>query len=162
MITAIFAGSFDPFTIEHEYIARTAAKIFDTLFVVVAVNDDKKPMFSAVERVAIANKTLVDVPNIACTYSDKLIFDVAKEHGAEFLVRGLRHTTEYEYELRLATGNLLVGNIQTVGIFPRTLSVSSSDVRLLIKHKNAKWKDYVSPQVQGYIEEVITERKVFI
>jgi pantetheine-phosphate adenylyltransferase len=150
---AIFAGSFDPFTIEHERIVRTFSPLFEKLYVVVAINPDKTSgMFGIPERKSIIKKSVPDLDNVAVMFTEMLVVDLAKTLGVSMFVRGLRHTTEYEEELRLATGNLLVGDIPTIGLFPRTISISSSDVRLLLRHGNPKWKEYVC--VPNYIEKL--------
>lgn len=74
------------------------------------------------------------------------------------LIRGLRHTTEYEYELRLATGNLEVGEIPTIGIFPKDMGISSTDVRQLIQFGHSGWKRYVSQNAVEYIERIRSMR----
>lgn len=156
----IFAGSFDPFTTEHAYIAKTAANLFDKLYVVVAVNDSKHGMFFIEDRVEIAKRSLRDINNIVVMATNQFVFELAEELGVGMLVRGLRYTTEYEYELKLATSNLELGNISTIGIFPRITSISSSDVRMLINHENNAWKRYVENDAAIYISKLLKDGRI--
>ena len=156
-MNAIFAGSFDPFTTEHKYIAETACEEFDNVYIVIAVNKNKTGMFTVAERIKIAELSC-PFKNAKVMATTRLIVDLAKDLKVQRLVRGLRHTTEYEYELRIATGNLLIGGIKTIGVFPRTTSISSSDVRELINFKDNRWIPYVDPATVDYINAIIKER----
>jgi len=160
-MNAIFAGSFDPFTTEHKYIAETACEEFDKVYIVIAVNSKKNKdntgMFTVAERIKIAELSC-PFKNAKVMATTRLIVDLAKDLKVQRLVRGLRHTTEYEYELRIATGNLLIGGIKTIGVFPRTTSISSSDVRELINFKDTRWTPYVDPAAVDYINTIIKER----
>ena len=117
---AVFAGSFDPFTLGHLDIVRRAAALFDELWVVLAVNASKKNMFSEEERLTFINKSV----------------DFMKSIGSKFLVRGVRGAMDVEYEQSIAWNNrMLYPECETV-IFSSSsehLSLSSSVVRELLK-----------------------------
>jgi pantetheine-phosphate adenylyltransferase len=157
---ALFAGSFDPFSIEHKYIAESEAEVFETLYVLVANNRKKNRMFSDENRLKIASASCADIENVVVLCDNRLAFEVAHEVGAKRLVRGLRYTTEYEGEMRLATGNLLIGGIKTIGEFSRTLSVSSTDIRELIAHNHAGWEAYVDPKAVPIIKDLILRGEI--
>ena len=153
-IIGIFAGSFDPITLGHDHVIQEASKLVDILIVVVATNDNKTPMFSTSDRFFMAQHATKIYSNVIVRKTDQLLVDYAKEVKASVLFRGLRYASEYEYELDLSLWNAKIGNISTVGIFPKDLQISSSAIRLLIKHNNPKWKEYVHPEVAEYIDNL--------
>jgi len=150
----IFAGSFDPITLGHDHVIQEASKLVDTLIVTIATNNDKTPMFSTFDRFSMTRRATKIYSNVIVRKTDRLLVDFAKEFGASVLFRGLRYASEYEYELDLSLWNAKIGNISTVGIFPKDLQISSSAIRLLIKHNNSKWKEYVHPEVAEYIDNL--------
>ena len=87
---AVFAGSFDPYTIGHDDIARRALKLFDRLVIVVAVNPEKHYMFSAEERLAAIRALYKDEPRVSVVVNDGMTVDIAAKVGAQFQVRGVR------------------------------------------------------------------------
>lgn len=115
MTTAVYPASFDPIHLGHADIARRAARLFERLIVGVYDRPNKKLMFSAEERVAMARQTLADVPNIQTVLYSGLTVDFAREHGATVMVRGLRMPTDFEWEHQLAqTNQKLAPGIETV------------------------------------------------
>ena len=93
---AVFAGSFDPYTIGHDDIARRALKLFDRLVIVVAVNPEKHYMFSAEERLAAIRALYKDEPRVSVVANDGMTVDIAAKVGAQFQVRGERSTIDFE------------------------------------------------------------------
>ena len=102
MSSAIYPGTFDPVHCGHVDIARRAAGIFDRLTVGVYDDPQKKPMFSAADRVAMAREALRDIPGIRVEQYDGLTVDFARRHGAGVIVRGLRVISDFEYEYQMA------------------------------------------------------------
>jgi pantetheine-phosphate adenylyltransferase len=99
MKIAIFAGTFDPFTIGHYDIASRASKLFDKVIVAVADNGTgKKCVASSEKRKEIAEASVSDLPNVSVEVFDGLLTDFAKKCGAKYLVRGVRNSVDYEYE----------------------------------------------------------------
>ena len=133
---AVFAGSFDPFTLGHLDIVKRAAALFDELWVVLAVNASKKNMFSEEERLTFINKSIAGIPHVKVTSFDGLTVDFMKNVGSKFLVRGVRGAMDAEYEQSIAWNNrMLYPECETV-ILPSSsehLSLSSSVVRELLK-----------------------------
>ncbi len=105
MNTAIYPGSFDPVTNGHLNIIRRAAKNFDRLIVCVMVNHDKKPMFTAEERVELLRRVTADIPNVEIAHSDRLLAEFARERGCGVIVKGLRAMSDFEREFQMALIN---------------------------------------------------------
>lgn len=105
MNTAIYPGSFDPVTNGHLNIIQRAAKSFDKLIVCVMVNADKRPMFTALERVELLRRVTVDIPNVEIAHSDRLLADFARERNCGVIVKGLRAMSDFEREFQMALIN---------------------------------------------------------
>lgn len=105
MNTAIYPGSFDPVTNGHLNIIQRAAKSFDKLIVCVMVNADKRPMFTALERVELLRRVTADIPNVEIARSDRLLADFARERGCGVIVKGLRAMSDFEREFQMALIN---------------------------------------------------------
>jgi len=133
---AVFAGSFDPFTIGHLDIVKRAAKMFDTLFVVVAQNASKKNMFDAETRCEMVEEAVSGIPNVSVAVHDGLTVDFMKSVGARYLVRGIRNASDLDAEQAVAWNNkVLYDEVETVFLMSAQehLAVSSSVVRELLK-----------------------------
>jgi pantetheine-phosphate adenylyltransferase len=101
----IYPGSFDPCTNGHLDIIRRAAAVFDLLYVAVARNSEKKPLFSIDERLEILNECCHGNSTIRVTFFDGLLADFCIKNGVSFIVRGLRATADYEFEHSIALMN---------------------------------------------------------
>lgn len=141
---ALFGGSFDPFTIGHDDIVRRALKLFDKLYVVVTVNPEKHYMFSTEDRVAAIRRLYADEPRVVVDVNNGMTADYAGRVGAQFLVRGVRTSVDFEYEKVEAEYNKRLGGIETVLLYspPELAAVSSTAYRTLVyfhKEKEAEW-----------------------
>ena len=105
MKIAIYPGSFDPVTLGHLDIIRRASIMFDRLIVAVMHNQNKKPAFSAEERVEFLKRTTADLPNVEVESFDGLLADYAKQKNACAIVKGLRAVSDFEYEFQMAQAN---------------------------------------------------------
>ena len=105
MATALFPGSFDPFTAGHEAVARRVAPLFDRLVVAVGVNSEKHCMFSPEERMERIRRMLADLPNVEVTTYSGMTVDLCHQVGAQCIIRGIRTTDDFEYEQLIATVN---------------------------------------------------------
>ena len=105
MKVGIYAGSFDPVTLGHLDVIERASRIVDRLVIGVLNNTNKKPSFTAEERVEFIQKVTKDIPNVEVKTFDGLTVDFAKQEKARILVRGLRAVTDFEYELQIAQLN---------------------------------------------------------
>lgn len=114
-MTAIFPGSFDPFTAGHEAIVRRALRLFDTIVVAVGVNTEKTYMFSTEERVKRIQQLFNDTPQVrVVSYSDMTV-DLCRREGATIILRGVRNPIDMEYEQTIAAVNRkLAPEIETV------------------------------------------------
>ena len=132
MNVAVYAGTFDPFTYGHVDLIERAARIFDRLIVAIASNQNKNPLFSLEERVALGAQVLVNQPNVEVLGFDSLLLDFVKQHGANVILRGLRTVTDFDYEFQLASMNrFLNSDIESLFLMPaeKYMYVSSSLVR---------------------------------
>ena len=112
---AIFPGSFDPITKGHENIVNRALPLFDKVIVAVGYNTDKKNFFSLEQRVEFIKKTFKHLPNVSVETYEGLTADFAKKHQANFLLRGLRNVSDFEFERNIAAANKeLLPNLETV------------------------------------------------
>ena len=114
MNNAIYPGSFDPITIGHLDIIKRASKNFDTLYVAVMDNPNKRCLFNSKERVELIKKCTKDIKNVKVVSDDSLTIDLAKKLKCKAIIRGVRALTDYENELALATANMqLDSSIET-------------------------------------------------
>lgn len=138
---AVFAGSFDPFTVGHLDVVKRAAALFDELYVLLAVNTSKKYVFSEMTRLEIIRKAVAGISNVKIETFDGLTVDFMKRVGAKFLVRGIRGAADVEYEQTVAWNNqVLYPECETVFLSsaPEHLMVSSTVVREILKVGVAK------------------------
>lgn len=133
---AIFPGSFDPFTIGHESIVRRGLTLFDEIVVAVGVNCDKKSYFSTEQRIAFIKKIFENEPRISVATYNGLTIDFAKQIGATHILRGLRSSTDFEFEAPIAHANRQMSGIDTTFILtlPEHAPICSSIVRDI--HRN--------------------------
>lgn len=115
MKRAVYPGSFDPVTLGHLDIMKRSAALVDELIVAVLQNNKKNPLFSVEERVKILKKVTKDINNIRVESFDGLSIDFVKHCDAQFLVRGLRAITDFDYELQMAqTNRILAPDVDTI------------------------------------------------
>lgn len=150
MITAIYAGSFDPFTRGHEDIARRAVKIFDKVIIGVGKHRTKPGFFPVEERLRLINSSLCDLGDRieACSF-EGLLFEFARKRGASVIVRGLRAHVDFDTEFAMAMANRdAAPELETVFLVPDTSHqfVSSSLVREIASH-GGDFSHYVHPAV---------------
>ena len=136
MRTAIFPGSFDPFTVGHYDIVRRALPLFDEIVIGIGINAQKRPLFFAEERVAAIRNAFRDEPKVRVMTYETLTVDFAREVGATFMLRGVRSTTDFEYEKAFAEANKQLSGIETVLMLtrPEYEHISSSLVRDLFSY----------------------------
>lgn len=132
--TGIFVGSFNPFTIGHDSIVRRALPLFDRLVIgVVGDNVHKPDMPSAEERMQVIRELYAGDERIEVKPYQGLAMDFAKAEGAQFIVKGVRTVSDFEYEQWQADFNRRLGGIETILFYtePELASVSSSALREL-------------------------------
>ena len=114
MRRAIYPGSFDPITMGHLDIIERSAKLFDEVIVALLLNLDKQPMFTTDERVEMIRE-VIPLSNVRVDTFKGLLVHYAVQQQAQFVVRGIRAISDYEYELQMALMNRrLEHNVETV------------------------------------------------
>lgn len=134
---AIFPGSFDPITIGHEDIINRGTELFDKVIVAIGVNSSKKYMHSLDERLEMLRKTFKDNNKVEVDTYKGLTVEYCKDKKANFLLRGLRTTGDFEFEQSIATMNAkLVPEVETIFLMsnPQHSAVSSTIVRDIIRN----------------------------
>ena len=134
---ALFAGSFDPFTIGHKNIVdRALESVADEVVVAIGVNYEKKYMFSLDERLEAIRKVYEHEPRVRVEAYEGLTTDFAKRVGASFILRGVRSVKDFEFERDMAEVNRRLAGVETVLLFtdPQYACVSSSVVRELLSY----------------------------
>jgi pantetheine-phosphate adenylyltransferase len=116
---AIFPGSFDPLTNGHVDIVLRCAHLFERVLIAVLVNPEKKPLFTAEERVTIIRAVFKEYSNVEVETFDGLLVDYARSKRASAIVRGLRAVSDFEYEFQMALMNRhLEPTLETVFMMP--------------------------------------------
>ena len=105
---AVFAGTFDPFTLGHQDIALRALTLFDRLIIAIGVNSVKKTLFPLESREAIIRDSFPNMPQITIASFNGLTVDLCRQYEARFLIRGLRSGTDFDYERTIAQANNMV------------------------------------------------------
>ena len=115
----VYPGTFDPIHNGHLDIARKAAQLFDELILVVAVNQEKSPLFDDNERVELIKESLYDVKNIKVDTFNGLVVDFVRSTESVAIIRGLRHVSDFEFEFQMAMMNFnLNPNVKSLFMMP--------------------------------------------
>lgn len=115
----VYPGTFDPIHNGHLDIARKAAELFDELILVVAVNQEKSPLFNDKERVELIKESLYDVKNVKVDTFNGLVVDFVRSTESVAIIRGLRHVSDFEFEFQMAMMNFnLNSNIKSLFMMP--------------------------------------------
>ncbi|WP_336525223.1 pantetheine-phosphate adenylyltransferase [Bacteroides acidifaciens] len=132
--TAVFPGSFDPFTKGHESVLRRGLQLFDRIVIGVGINEQKHSGRCAEQRIAALRKLFAKEERIEVEGYADLTVDFAARHHARFILRGIRSVKDYEYELNIADLNRRLAGVETVFLFsePEWACISSSVVKELM------------------------------
>ena len=136
MKIAVFPGSFDPITTGHVDLIYRSLPLFDKIVVAVGVNSNKKTLFSLDTRLKWLKDVFKEEPKIEIAYFEGLTVDFCKSIGAEYLIRGLRNSSDFDYEKTISQLNSVIGNgLETFFLIskPGFSHVSSTIVREIIK-----------------------------
>lgn len=133
---ALFAGSFDPFTIGHKSIVDRGLELFDAIVIGIGVNSAKQPWLTPQQREETIRNLYAAEPRVKVMTFNGLTVDAAQQCGARFLLRGVRSVADFEYERQLADINRNLSGLESVLIYalPSLASVSSSVVRELASY----------------------------
>ncbi len=134
--TGLFPGSFDPFTKGHEAVIAKSLALFDEVVIGVGVNSTKNHMFSLDKRIAHIESLFKDEPKVRVGQFQTLTVNYCKEIGAQFIIRGLRDSKDFQYEKSIAHMNYEISEIDTVFFLTeqRYSAINSSIIREI--HKN--------------------------
>lgn len=129
MTTVVCPGSFDPVTLGHLDIIERAATLFDDVIVCVVANPNKQGTFTIDERKALIDQVCADIPGVRVDSFYGLLVDYCREQGATAVIKGLRDSTDYDYELPMAHMNRSIADVDTVFLPTRSdLSFVSSSL----------------------------------
>lgn len=152
--TALYAGSFDPLTLGHLNIIERAAGLYDTLVVAVVANPGKNSLFDLDERVAMVRKACEGIANVRVESFQGLLADYVNDNKFDVVVRGLRNSKDYEYEMEMAHINAtLYDKAETVFLMaqPELSYVSSSSVKEVAS---------LGGNIDGWVTEDIREEVI--
>lgn len=132
----LFPGSFDPFTKGHEEVVLKALDLFDEIVIGIGINSSKQSYFDLDKRILHIQSLFPDQPKISIKTYQKLTVDFCQDIGAQFIIRGLRDSKDFEYERSIAHMSLEISNIETVFFLTaqRYSAINSTIVREI--HKN--------------------------
>jgi pantetheine-phosphate adenylyltransferase len=132
---AIFPGSFDPITIGHVDVVTRALPLFDEIIIAIGINTQKKYLFSLEDRIRWIKKVFKNEPKILVESYNGLTINFCHQRGANYIVRGIRSSADFEYEKTIAhLNNAMVPEIETLLILSKAelSSISSTIVREII------------------------------
>lgn len=129
---AVFPGSFDPITVGHEDIIRRAIPLFDEIIIAIGQNIEKKSQFTIEDRVLWVKQTFADCVSVKVDFYSGLTVEYCKKVNANFILRGLRTSADFEFERTVGQVNKrLYPSIETVFLLstPEFTSINSSIVK---------------------------------
>jgi pantetheine-phosphate adenylyltransferase len=141
----LFPGSFDPFTKGHEDVVIKALTLFDEVIIAIGINSKKTYMFDLDKRLKHIEFLMVNFPNVRVLTYQKLTVEFCKEVGANFIIRGLRDSKDFEYEKSIAHMNAEISNIETVFLLTAQKfgAINASIVREIFRN-NASIEPFVT------------------
>ncbi len=136
MKRALFPGTFDPFTRGHESIVRRTLSFMDEVVIAIVDNSEKHPLLTAEQRLKMISDFYAGETRVYVVSFKGLITDIARECGADVIVRGVRGVKDFEYEETLASVYKHLSGIETILLYadPELAFVSSTVVREMMKY----------------------------
>ena len=136
MKRAIFPGSFDPYTIGHHDIVMRGLQVFDEIVIGIGHNYTKRETFPLDERLVAIQRIYSNEPRVRVEIYEGLTVDIALKNHAQFILRGVRSTLDFEYERNIAEANKQLSGIETILLYtrPEYAHISSTLVRDLHSH----------------------------
>lgn len=154
---ALYPGSFDPVTYGHLDLIERARQLFDEVYVAVAVNHEKNPLFTIEERLDFLKRAVGKKRGIFVEAFEGLIVDHARARHINIMIRGLRATSDFDYEFQMAmTNRRLAQSVDTVFLMPseKYFYLSSRLIKEI-----SKWGGDVSHFVPPFINRALKERR---
>ena len=137
MKKAVFPGSFDPITLGHVDLIYRGLEIFDEIIIAIGVNADKKQLFPLEDKIQQIKNTFINEPRIKVTSYKGLTVDFCKSVNSKYILRGLRNSSDFNYEQSIAQTNSSLSLIESVFLIssPQLAHISSTIVRDIIKNE---------------------------
>jgi len=151
---AVYPGSFDPPTFGHLDVINRSLEIFDKIIVLISDNKNKNYMFSKDERFEMVKEMTKDIEKVSVENLPGLLVDYLKKKKIRIVIRGLRITSDFDYEFQMSSLNrVLYPKIETIYIISdiKYILLSSSLVRELISN-NGDISKFVPPEVEKFIK----------
>ena len=135
----LFPGSFDPFTKGHEDVVFKALTLFDEVVIGVGINSTKKYLFELENRIKHIESHFINHKNVRVLTYSKLTVDFCKDINAQFIIRGLRDSKDFEYEKSIAHMNVALSDVETVFLLTAQKygAINSSIVREIYKNNGS-------------------------
>ncbi len=133
---AIVPGSFDPMTLGHLDVLRRVAALYDEIYLALLINPNKEYLFDLETRFSIAQIGCADIENVRVVHDDGMLVDLARKLGCGAIIKGVRNSTDFEYEMKMAFFNReLAPEIETLFLpcSDGLGEVSSTRVRCLLE-----------------------------
>ena len=153
---AIYPGSFDPVTFGHLDLIQRALSLFEELFIVIAVNPDKATLFDVAERLAMMKRAVRGMKRVHVESFSGLTVEYAKVKKVPILIRGLRATSDFDYEFQMAlTNRKLAPKVDTVFLMPSEsyFYVSSKLIKEIAAHQGD-----ISSYVPAFVKQQVNEK----
>lgn len=151
-LTALYPGSFDPFTNAHLGIAERALKVFDRLLISVAINSRKETLFSIEEREQMIRDVFANDPRVEVCSFEGLTVDYASKMRASAIIRGLRAVADFEYELQMANMN------RKLNCAIETLFVMTAEEYFFVSSRNVKEVAALGGDISSLVPDGIAEK----
>jgi pantetheine-phosphate adenylyltransferase len=149
---AIYPGSFDPMTYGHIDIIERALEIFDKVIVAVAVNEEKRPLFSVEERLQMVRAFFNDTPRVIVDSFKGLLVDYVAKTNAIVILRGLRATSDFEYEFHMASMN------RSLDTHLDTLFMMTGKDYFFVSSRTIKEVAKLGGAVEGLVPDLVVRR----
>ncbi len=147
---AVFPGSYDPFTKGHESLVNRGLEIFDKIIIAIGVNSRKEYMFPLDKRLGWINEVFKNESRVEVASFEGLTVDFCQEKGADYILRGLRNSRDFEFEYEISTLNRSLNDkIETVFLFslPEFAAINSTIVREIVRN-NGDYSPFIPSSVK--------------
>ena len=161
MKIALFAGTFDPPTLGHQEIIQRAALLCIKLYVAVAESEGKHAFpITQNERISLLKELTKAIKNVEIIPLTGLVVDCAKHHAVDFLIRGLRNSKDFDYEMQMGSANRHMTGIETVCLMasPEYSQVNSTLIREIAAHGKGL-EGFVPAEIEHRVVKLLSTRK---